>query len=314
VLAEQVRSGLVETVHDGALAVVGPDGGLVAWSGEVDRPFFFRSVAKPFQAAVCNRLGAALERESLALACASHDGEPVHVALVSALLAESGLTEAHLQCPEAWPLRSSATRRLVAAGSRGPRRMWNNCSGKHTAMLRATQASDWDLNTYLSPDHPLQQEITGYLRDLAGKVEPIGVDGCGAPVFATTATGMAQAFARLGSDGDLEPVYTAMHAYPALVSGYGNIDAQIATHLDAAAKRGAAGCLGVALRNGVGIAVKVWDGELKAAGVAVVAAIDQLGFLTDQSRSLLMEVAEPPVYGGGRPVGVFSSRLELSWR
>ncbi|MCA1735845.1 MAG: asparaginase [Actinobacteria bacterium] len=97
-LAEQVRSGLVETVHDGALAVVGPDGELVAWSGEVDRPFFFRSVAKPFQAAVCNRLGAALERESLALACASHDGEPVHVALVSALLATTARANTRRCC------------------------------------------------------------------------------------------------------------------------------------------------------------------------------------------------------------------------
>ncbi len=313
-LAEQVRSGLIETVHNGSLAVVDVDGDLVAWSGDVDRPFYFRSAAKPFQAAVCNRLGAALAREKLALACASHDAEPVHVGLVHAMLTEAGLSEDQLACPPAWPLRPSAARRVAAAGEGEPRRIWNNCSGKHSAMLRAVQASGWDLDGYLSPEHPLQREIATFMRELAGPVEPIGIDGCGAPVFTTTAKRMAQAFARLGHDEELAPVFDAMHAYPALVSGYGNVDAAIATHLNAAAKRGAAGCLGVAIRGGYGIAVKAWDGELAAAGVALVATLDQLGMLTDAARSGLRPIAEPAVYGGGEPVGRFQSRLELSFK
>lgn len=312
-LAEQVRSGLVETVHDGSLAVVA-SGELLAWSGEIDQPFFFRSAAKPFQAAVCNRLGAALEREKLAVACASHDAEPVHVGLVASMLTEADLSEDQLGCPPSWPLRSSAVRRVAAAGASKPRRIWNNCSGKHTAMLRAAQASGWDLDGYLSPEHPLQQEIAAYMREIAGPVEPIGIDGCGAPVFTTTAKRMAHAFARLGADEELAPVFDVMHAYPALVSGYGNVDAAIATHLYAAAKRGAAGCLGVALQGGFGIAVKVWDGELDAAGVALVAALDQLGLLSDVARSGLASIAEPAVYGGGEPVGRFRSRLELSFK
>ncbi len=105
-----------------------------------------------------------------------------------------------------------------------------------------------------------------------------------------------------------------MHSYPALVSGYGNVDAAIATQFNAAAKRGATGCLGVAMRGGYGIAVKAWDGELAAAGVALVATLEQLGMLTDVARSGLSPIAEPAVYGGGKPVGRFQSRLELSFK
>lgn len=313
-LAEQVRSGLVETVHDGALAVVDPGGELVAWSGEIDRPYFFRSAAKPFQAAVCNRFGAGLDREKLALACASHDAEPVHVALVEAMLAEAGLDEEQLKCPPAWPLRASAARRLIAGGARQPRRLWNNCSGKHAAMLRAVQACGWDLEDYLSLDHPLQRQIVASMRELAGEVEPVGVDGCGAPVFATTATRMAQAFARLGSDEELAPIFDAMHAYPALVSGYGNVDAELATRLNVVSKRGAAGCLGLAFRSGYGIAVKAWDGNSEAAGIAMVAGLDQLGLLSDEARGGLARIARPPIQGGGKPVGVFRPLLELTRR
>ena len=313
-LAEQVRSGLVETVHDGAVAVVGPDGKLVAFTGDVERPFYFRSAAKPFQAAVCNRLGANVSREALALACASHDGEPVHVALVAAMLSEAELEERDLECPPAWPLRVSAARRLLASGASERRRIWHNCSGKHAAMLRAARSAGWETSGYLAADHPLQEQITVFMREVGGPVDPVGVDGCGAPVFATTTFGMARAFARLGTDEELADVFAAMHSYPALVSGYGNVDAELATHLDAVAKRGASGCLGLSLRSGVGIAVKAWDGSSETTGVAAVAALDHLGLLTDHARACLAAIAQPPVYGGGRPVGVFRPRVELSWR
>jgi L-asparaginase II len=179
-------------------------------------------------------------------------------------------------------------------------------------MLRAALHSGFTLDDYLSVDHPLQNEISSFMRDVAGTIEPIGIDGCGAPVFATTARQMAGAFARLGSDNELSEVFSAMHAYPALVSGYGNVDAELATHLNAASKRGAAGCLGIAMHDGLGVAVKVWDGHPEPAGVAAVAALDQLGLLNDEARHRLISLAQPIVHGGGRPVGVFHSLLRLS--
>ena len=161
---------------------------------------------------------------------------------------------------------------------------------------------------------PCSAKSLTFMRELAGQIEPVGVDGCGAPVFATTATRMAQSFARLGSDEELAPILEAMHSYPALVSGYGNVDAEIATRLNAAAKRGAAGCLGLAFQSGYGIAVKAWDGNSEAAGVAIVAAVDQLGLLSDEARGGLERIARPPILGGGKPVGVFRPLLELTTR
>jgi L-asparaginase II len=314
VLAEEVRSGLVETVHDGAVAVVAASGELVASYGEIDRPFYFRSSAKPFQAAVSQACGAGLVREQVALACASHDGEPVHVALVETILAGAGLTPSDLGNPPGWPLAGSAERRLVAGGAARPSRLWHNCSGKHAAMLAATVASGWDTANYLDPSHPLQARITESIRDVAGPVDPIGVDGCGAPVFATTARGMGKAFARLSTATEFIDTFDAMHAFPALVSGVGNVDAAIATHLDAVAKRGAAGALGISLRGRLGVAVKVWSGSNLVAGVTGLAALDQLGALTPHARERLARHSHPLVKGGGQPVGRFEPRLELRWQ
>jgi L-asparaginase II len=314
VLAEEVRSGLVETVHDGAVAVVSASGDLIASYGEIDRPFYFRSSAKPFQAAVSQACGAGLGREQLALACASHDGEPVHVALVESILTGAGLTVDDLGNPPGWPLSGSAERRLAANGYTRPNRLLHNCSGKHAAMLAATVASGWDKARYLNVDHPLQARITDSIRDVSGPVDPIGVDGCGAPVFATTARGMGRAFARLSVAGEFLEIFDAMHAFPALVSGFDNVDAAIATQLDAVAKRGAAGALGIGLRGKLGIGVKVWGGSGLIAGVAGLAALDQLGALTPYARERLERHSRPVVKGGGQPVGRFEPRLELRWQ
>lgn len=312
-LAEQVRSGLVETIHDGAIAVTDPDGALVASTGDIDRRFYFRSAAKPFQAHVSSRAGAQLAGETMAIACASHDGEPVHVALVDRMLTDAGLSETSLGCPPSWPLRATAARRLANEGATVPRRIWNNCSGKHAAMLAACINSGWDPNSYLEADHPLQKQITEFMTDVSGPTDPIGIDGCGAPVFATNCLAMAKSFSFLASAPEMGPVYEAMHAYPALVSGYGNIDASIATSLDAAAKRGAAGCLGIGLRNGYGVAIKCWDGSSEAVGVGAVAALERLGLISNAARQSLSDIASPTTRGGGMPVGRFRSLVELAW-
>lgn len=311
-LAAQIRSGLAETTHDGAVAVVGSDGLLMARSGEIDRPFFFRSSAKPLQATVSQEAGAGLNTLELAMACASHRGFPVHIALVSSMLAEAGLDESVLACPPDWPLGQRARHAVLRSGADRPRAIWHNCSGKHAGFLRACVAAGWPIDSYLSPDHPLQQRVISFVSQLGEySVEPVGVDGCGAPVLRTTVRAMALMFARLATEPRLAGAFSAMHRYPALVAANGEGDTEIAIATHAAAKGGAAGCVGVAVADRMGIAVKSWDGLGTVANLAAVSALDQMGVLTTTARSRLEEIYRPPVLGGGDPVGSFEPSLEL---
>ncbi len=303
----------METVHDGAVAVVGIDGELVAATGDIDRPFFIRSSAKPFQGLVSHELAGDLTAQELAIACSSHRGHPAQLGMVSEVLARGGLSETDLQCPPAWPLSPAAMRLVAAQGGDSPRPLWHNCSGKHAGFLRACRSAGLPIDTYLDPIHPIQESILGVVRDLGEfDPQPVGIDGCGAPVFRTTTRAMAKLYARLGSESRLKPVYEAMHQYPALVGGTGEGDTEIAVALDAAAKGGAEGCVGVALRNQVGVAAKSWDGRHEIAYMAAAWALDELGYLPSPAREALDEVMNPRVFGGGQVQGRFESTLALS--
>ena len=313
-LARVVRSGLVEAVHDGAVAAVDESGRLLASSGDLDRPFFLRSASKPFQATVSQESGADLSAQQMALACASHGGQSVHIAVVRAMLEEVGLDENALRCPPVWPFGEGATQRLVEAGHRRPKPIWHNCSGKHAAMLRACVASGWPIERYLDPDHPLQQRIAETMAGVLGQNPgPVGVDGCGVPAFRGTVGTMAGAYAALAVDRRFATAWIAMHRMPALTSDLSQPAAAIATWLDAAAKHGAEACLGVAVRHRLGVALKVWDGAPRAVGVGMVAALDQLGVVPPAARAALEIVGRPPVLGGGVPQGSIEPAVELTW-
>ncbi|MFZ0013459.1 MAG: asparaginase [Acidimicrobiia bacterium] len=313
-LAAQVRSDLVETIHDGAVAVVAPDGSLIASYGDIDRPFYLRSSAKPFQAFVSQRSGADLGPRELAMAAASHRGFPVQVALVESMLAGAGVDESALGCPPDWPLAPRAREAVLRGGSARPRRIWHNCSGKHAGFLRACAARGWQLDSYLSPMHPLQLQVAETVSEIGRHaVEPLGVDGCGAPVLRTTSRVLALLFARLAVYPELRAVFTAMHRYPALVAANGEGDAEIAIATNSVAKGGAAGCVGVGVDGRFGVGVKSWDGLGAVANLAAVAALGQLGALTAVASSSLEPIVHPPVLGGGRPVGRFEPRFELAF-
>ncbi|HEX9762214.1 MAG TPA: asparaginase [Acidimicrobiia bacterium] len=313
-LAASVRSGLTETYHHGSVAVCRPDGSVVARSGDIHQPYFLRSSAKPFQALASVQSGAALAPVELALACASHRGHPVQVAIVESMLAAGGLGEEDLRCPEDFPLAAPAQRRLLRAGHARPRRIWHNCSGKHAGFLRACVASGWPIAGYLQPDHPLQRRIVNLVSELGRRsVEPVGVDGCGAPVLRTTAKAMATLFASLAVEPTLSEIFSVMGRYPALVSGNGEGDSAIATAIHGAAKGGAQGCIGVALPSGLGVAVKSWDGSHDVAVVGAVAALEALGALSDTGVSRLAPVGRPAVHGGGLAVGSLEPRLDLTF-
>jgi L-asparaginase II len=193
-LVRVVRSGLVESVHLGHVVVCDPRGRVLAAIGDPDRLVFSRSSMKPLQAAVSlRRIAEPLPDDLVAVMCASHNGEPVHVRLVRRILRTGGLSERDLGCPPDLPMEPEA-RRAAA----GPRRITHNCSGKHAGMLLACERSGAELATYLEPSHPLQREIVRAVRSATDVQQPaVGVDGCGAPVHGLPLRGMATLFARL---------------------------------------------------------------------------------------------------------------------
>ena len=303
------RSGLDEAFHDGCVIALDSDGRLIGRFGDVDRSFFVRSSAKPFQATVSLELGADLPPEHLAVACGSHDGTSVHVEIVRRILADGGLDESALRCPADRPLSRTADRLWAARGTSEPSRAFHNCSGKHAAMLRACVAQGWDIESYLDPDHPLQQAQLALMRDVGALVEgPVGVDGCGAPVFPVTAHSLARAFTRMDTRR-FERVRTAMHRYPALVSGVGNVDAEIAVGLDAVAKRGAEGLLAVAVAGRGSLVVRCWDGSERAVAAAAGHALGRLGWI--EERNPLSGRLRREVRGGDGVVGIVRPVFEF---
>ena len=315
-LVRVVRSGVTESIHLGHVAVCDASGRLLASAGDPDRLLFSRSSMKPLQAAVSlRRIGEPLPRELVAVMCASHNGEPLHVRTVRRLLRSGGLSERHLGCPPDLPMAPDA-RRDVAR----PRRIYHNCSGKHAGMLLASDRTGLDLDTYLLPSHPLQREVVRAVRRATDADPLIGVDGCGAPVHGLPLRGMATLFARLSGPEYLgrldEPAATAveaMRAEPYLVAGRGRSDTLIMETVPGViCKVGAEGlhCAAV-LGEGIGVAVRIDDGSDRAAAPALVKTLELLGVLDEGQLERLAPVAAPPVLGGGRPVGALEAGFRL---
>jgi L-asparaginase II len=303
VLVEVVRSGLVESRHRGSVVALAADGSTVIAIGEPSRPVYGRSANKPLQATAMVALGLDLEPELLALVCASHNGEPQHVAGVRRILASCGLDESALGNAADLPLHvPSAHDVLRAGGHRAP--VLQNCSGKHAGMLAVCVRNGWPVASYLDPDHPLQRHITTVVEQMSGEaVTHIGVDGCGAPAHTLTLTGLARAFAALGqAEGD-EPAATvsaAMRGHPDLVGGTGrDITALLAGVPGLVGKDGAEGVLAAAMPDGRAVALKLADGSWRGFAAVMLAALDRLGVDTSGAAAL----RQAPVLGGGRPVG-----------
>jgi L-asparaginase II len=296
VVAEVVRSGFTESRHRGAVAGLAADGTQVISAGNTAVPFFPRSANKPLQAAAMLRCGLELDGELLALAAASHSGEDFHVDGVRKILSGAGLTEDDLRCPPSWPLDPETARQLIARGE-GLSRIRMNCSGKHAAMLATCVLNGWPAARYLDPGHPLQQVIRRTVEELAGQQVPaIGVDGCGAPLFALTLAGLARAFRALvlAAPGTPERrVADAMRAHPEWTSGTSRDERRL---MDAVpgllVKGGAEGVDAFTLADGRAGAVKIDDGAHRARTPVTVAALRLLGVTVPE------ELATVPVIGG----------------
>jgi L-asparaginase II len=299
----------VEGHHRGSVVALRRDGSVEFSVGRPDEPMLPRSSAKPLQATGMVRAGLDVEDQQLALACASHSGEPRHLEVVRSLLAHAGLDESALDNTPGMPVSGEARREMIRAGE-GPSRLAQNCSGKHAGMLATCVAAGWPTEGYRDPDHPLQRSLRATIEDLTGDtVTATVVDGCGAALFAVTLTGLARSFARLAlaSNGTAEHrCVAAMQAYPELVGGRGRDVTRLISGVPGlVAKDGAEGVYAVAMSDGRAVALKIDDGAERARMPVVVAALRRLGIESPG----LDELGEVPVLGHGERVGTVRATI-----
>lgn len=318
---EVTRGELVESVHRVAVCVADAGGRVAYASGDVEKPVYLRSSAKPFIAAAALAAGVAerfaLEPREIAVMAASHTGEPFHVAAVSSILAKIGMDERALQCGVHPPYNAAAAVSLADAGEE-PSVLHNNCSGKHAGILALALAIGADPSTYLEEANPAQQRILDLCARVSGMRRNdliVAVDGCGIPVYALPLRNAARSFALLAApkglpDDEADALTTvrdAMIAHPEYVSGTGEFDARLMEAADGtiACKGGAEGVhCSAALGPRLGVAYKVWDGAARGRAPGVLSVLRGLGILSDRHLTKLADLERPIVYNrAGRACG-----------
>jgi len=293
---EVTRGGIVESRHHGAAAVVRSDGVVEAAWGDIDTAVFARSAIKPLQAIPLVESGAAdrfgLAKEQIALACASHNGEPRHVATVRAWLARVGLSEQDLECGGHAPTRLPAFEALVRSGE-AVSPAYNNCSGKHSGFLTTAVHLGEPTAGYIRADHPVQQRLRAVYSEMCGTDlagVPVGTDGCGIPTLGVPLSAMARAMARMADPSGLAAaraaaigrILDAMWSEPFMVAGTDRFCTQVNGRARdrAAVKTGAEGVFCAILpAQKLGIALKIEDGAGRAAEVAMAALLRRYGAL-----------------------------------
>ena len=303
------RGGTVESRHAVHAAVVASDGRLVGSAREPATATFWRSCAKPFQVMPLLESGGFDEvgwgDDELALACASHGGEPEHVSIAAAMLGDLGLEEGDLACGPHEPLAARGAKLARESGMR-PTRLHNNCSGKHAAMLARATTAGWATVGYERAEHPVQHAVLDTIADwaeLPAASIARAVDGCGVVVFGLPLLNMAGAYARLAGAvqrGEEIPrqIVHAMTSRPFLVGGTDRFDSVLIEETDGRvlAKVGAEGVhTAAALDLGLGIAVKAEDGAQRAQFPALLRALQLVGALPDPLPQRLEDFMRRPL-------------------
>ena len=334
-LVHALRGSHLESLHRGAIAIVDGDGRLVQSLGDIDRPIFPRSACKVLQALPLVAGGSAdalgLSDEELALACASHGGEPRHTATAAAMLAKAGLDEGALECGSHWPSFDGALKALAREG-RVPGALHNNCSGKHSGfvcvgclMARAAGREPAEfVRGYLRPEHPVMREVTAALAAATGadlSRAPVGTDGCSIPTYGIPLRQLAHGFARVATGVGLSADHAraaqrlrqAVARAPFFVAGSGRFDTRVMERLGERVfcKVGAEGVFCAALpEQGLGVAIKVDDGNnSRAAEVVMAAVIEARVRLDDAERGFLRSLSDLALVNWN---GITVGRLQAS--
>ncbi|MGW4071730.1 asparaginase [Nocardia grenadensis] len=305
-LVEVVRSGFRECVHRGSVVLIGPDGEPTFAAGSVHVPIYPRSTNKPLQALTLLKQGfTPLDDAELAIATASHTGEPEHIELVERLLRRFGFGEDDLACPPDLP-GDERTRAGVLYRGEKPAKRYMNCSGKHAAMLATCAVNGWPVAGYTDVGHPLQQAVLAQIIETTGEPETdLGIDGCGLPIVPVSLTNLARAFAALATATDGTPerrIATALRAHPRVISGTNGPDLLTMNAVPGLiCKVGADGVHAGALPDGSAFAYKIDDGADRARIPLTMAVLQRMGVRWSDE---LAALAAPPVLGGGTRVGV----------
>src|SRR4029079_7730062 len=318
-LVEVKRGSLTESRHRGHIVVVDPQGNIIASLGVPETVTYLRSSAKPFQALPLLTSGAAdrfgfTDRE-VALACGSHNGEPIHTELAASMLKKIGLGPEALHCGAHEPYGTEAALELRKRGEQ-PNALHNNCSGKHAGMLAVAVHLGASIDNYESPENPVQKAIVDVVSQFSGVAVTdmaVGIDGCAAPIFGISVKAMALAYARLVSPpedfdkitrGACERIVRVMSAYPELIGGTSDrLDTDImrAAPRRVISKVGADGVYTAGINpceewpRGLGLALKIEDGDdRRARPTVVIEALRQLGVLTDEALEAVSRYAFYP--------------------
>lgn len=329
VLVEVTRGALAESRHRGAAAVADADGAAVFTLGDVTQPVYPRSAVKPIQALPLIESGAAdrydFGDEEIALACASHNGEPPHVQLAGRMLEHAGLDASALECGVHWPSHQPTSQALARSGA-APSALHNNCSGKHAGFVCVACAAGVDHHGYVAASHFVQREVRAALESLTGvglAEDQCGTDGCAIPTWAIPLDRLAHAFARFGTGRGLGPmralaaarIRAACATEPFYVAGTGRFCTEIMMRFGARVlvKTGAEGVFCAALpEQGLGIALKCDDGATRAAEVAMASMIARFLPMADDERAGLESRLRPSLRNwNGTEVGGLRPTEEL---
>lgn len=327
VLVEVTRGNVVESRHRGSVCVVDGDGGTIIEIGDVERPVFPRSAVKAIQALPLVESGAAdaygFGNREIALACASHSGQPAHAELARAMLGRAGLDETALECGAHWPSRQDAALELAAGGAK-PSALHNNCSGKHSGFVCTCRHLGIETRGYVKAGHRSQEMVREAMESVTGAAhatDVCGTDGCSIPTYAVPLRSLALGFARMATGNGLgrqraaaaKRIFAACMAEPFYVAGTDRADTRM---MEAGTgrimvKTGAEGVYCGALPElGIGIAIKCDDGAGRASEVMVAAVLARLLEKDEALSATLSRMARPVLtnwngieVGGLRPVG-----------
>jgi len=302
VLAEVTRGGIVESLHLGHLIVLNSDGTTYLSKGSPELAFYPRSAVKSLQASAMLKAGLTVSDEELAIVCASHSGNQIHIDLVTKMLEKRDIPLSAMKNATDKPL---GEKEKISWGEKVGTQLTQNCSGKHAGMLITCQQNGWDMDTYLEMNHPLQIAIKNEIELLASeKISASTFDGCGAPLFAISLTGLAKAISTVVKSNDLvyKQIIAACSKYPELVAGEGRLTTRMMRAVPGLfMKEGAEGIEVCALNDGRVIAIKIIDGSWRPVAPIIMEVFKRWG--------VAMPDESVKIYGGGSVIGEVIAKI-----